>query len=210
MKKFQNYIYDKPRIEAFSDGVFAIIITLLILEIKVPEIEPQANFHDTVFAIWTLKAKIISWAISFLMVGVGWLQHHNLLHMTRKVDLAMIWLNLFILMTFCLVPFTTAMMGDNPMNPTLISIFGIELGLAAFCMCLLYWYVYEFQLKETYDKKSVHKHVILSSIFGPLLYTVAALTAFINPYLAYTLFCILPLAFIFPMDKENLNDYDKH
>ena len=205
MKKFQSYIYDKHRTELYSDGVFAIIITLLVLEIKVPEIPHNADVFTAITTIWMLKSKIISWVISFLMVSVGWTQHHNILHMSKKADLAMIWLNIFILMTFCLVPFTAALMGDNPMNATAISLYGIALAISSFFMCLMYRYICKYQLKDSYDKKSVRKNVKIAIVLGPLLFIVAALSAFISPYISYIIYALIPIAFIFPLDKENVN-----
>jgi uncharacterized membrane protein len=206
LKKFQKYIYPKSRIEAFSDGVFAIIITLLILEIRIPVLKKDGTVRDAIHELWELRAMIIGWGISFIMVGVGWLQHHNLLHMAKKIDLAIIWFNLLVLMAFCLVPFTAGFMGENSFNAVAIASFGIELGAAALMLCIMYWYIAKYQLKENYEGKEVRRNVFKSMIAGPMLYTLAGLSAFIHPLIAYTLYALLPFAFLFPMDKEIFNE----
>lgn len=106
-------------------------------------------------------------------------------------------------MTFCLIPFTSALMGDNPLNPTTVSLYGFALALSSFCMCLMYRYIAKFQLKDNYDSKIVHQNVKKAIILGPLLFMIAALSAFISPYIAYVIYGIIPVVFIFPLDQEH-------
>ena len=204
--KFGKYIYEKNRVEAFSDGVFAIIITLLVLDIKVPDFEKNQKMGDAISLLWEQRSEIFSWALSFLMVGVGWMQHHNIIHMAKRMDLGMIWINLFTLMGFCLVPFTMKMMAVYPLDPAVITLFGMDLALTTLTMCWMFRYIWKYELKSTYDYKVTGRHVTFTFIAAPVLYTVASLSAWLSPYLSYSIFILLPVCFIFPLDKEVTSD----
>src|SRR5436309_2729256 len=108
-EKFRQFVYEKNRVEAFSDGVLAIVITLLILEIKVPRAGEMHTMREVVNVLWLQRGEFAGWLISFLMVGLAWVQHHNLIYMTRKFDLAMLWINLLFLGSVCLIPFTSGL-----------------------------------------------------------------------------------------------------
>jgi len=114
----------KTRLEAFSDGVIAIIITIMVLEMKVP--------HD---AEWSGLVKLwpvfLSYVLSFVNVGIYWNNHHHMLHAVQKVDGAMLWANLHLLFWLSLMPFTTGWMGENHFAPLPMAIYGVDLLMCA-------------------------------------------------------------------------------
>src|SRR5512137_1201144 len=118
----------RNRLEAFSDGVLAIIITIMVLELKAP--------HGTrLAALWSLSPIFASYVLSFLYVGIYWNNHHHLLHSVREVSGGILWANLHLLFWLSLFPFTTAWMGENHLASTPAAIYGVVLFMAA----LAYW-----------------------------------------------------------------------
>jgi uncharacterized membrane protein len=106
---------NKSRLEAFSDGVIAIIITIMVLELKVPHGESWADLLN----LWPV---FLSYALSFVFVGIYWVNHHHMIHMVKRVDARMLWANLHLLFWLSLIPFVTAWMGENHFarNPTIL------------------------------------------------------------------------------------------
>ena len=120
----------KGRLEAFSDGVIAIIITIMVLEMKVP--------HDTSpAALWQLAPVFGSYVLSFVFVGIYWNNHHHLLHATKTVDGRILWANLHLLIWLSLIPFVTGWMGENHFETLPVALYGTVLllcGLAYFTL----------------------------------------------------------------------------
>src|SRR5262249_25950995 len=100
------------RIEAFSDGAFAIVVTLLVLELKVPVLKDHASTRELVHALAEHVPKFLSWLISFIIVAKFWLNHHHLLGLARHSDYALIWMNALFLLLQSFIPFPTALMGE--------------------------------------------------------------------------------------------------
>src|SRR5215203_6718887 len=119
----------KGRLEAFSDGVIAIIITIMVLEMKVPHGDTSPA------ALRPLVPVFLSYVLSFVYVGIYWNNHHHMLHMTRHVSGAILWANLHLLFWLSLVPFTTGWMGENHFAPTPTALYGVMLLMAG----VAYW-----------------------------------------------------------------------
>src|SRR5437588_12370756 len=120
----------KSRMEAFSDGVLAIIITITVLELRPP--------HGA--SVWVLKPVIpvfLSYALSFLYVGIYWNNHHHLLQATQHVSGGVLWANLHLLFWLSLTPFTTGWMGENPFSPWPVALYGALLSLAGIAYFIL-------------------------------------------------------------------------
>jgi uncharacterized membrane protein len=108
----------------FSDGVFAIVVTLLVLELKVPVLQDRRGTSELGHQLVALLPEFLSWLISFIIVCKFWLNHHHLLTFVRHVTYGMIWLNSIFLMGQSFIPFPTALMGEYPMNALAVSLFG--------------------------------------------------------------------------------------
>jgi len=121
---------DKNRLEAFSDGVMAIIITIMVLEFKVP--------HDTSWqSLWQLWPVFISYALSFVFVGLYWSSHHHLFHLASKVNNKILWANMLGLFSLSFTPFATAWMGENTFSSTTVAFYAIILTLCVVAYLLL-------------------------------------------------------------------------
>src|SRR6188768_3155584 len=115
---------DTGRLEAFSDGVLAILITIMVLELKVP--------HGTdLAALRPLLPVIISYVLSFVYLGIYWNNHHHMLHVTERVTGGMLWANLHLLFWLSLVPFVTAWMGENNFAARPVALYGVVMFCAA-------------------------------------------------------------------------------
>jgi uncharacterized membrane protein len=121
---------NKGRMEAFSDGVLAVIITIMVLEMKPPHETPLA-------AMRPLIPIFLSYLLSFVYIGIYWNNHHHLLHATQHVNGATLWANLYLLFWLPLIPFTTAWVGENQVNPWPVALYGIVLLLAGIAYFLL-------------------------------------------------------------------------
>jgi uncharacterized membrane protein len=200
--KFRYWKFSKFRLEAFSDAVFAIIITLLVLEIKVPHIEQPHNTNVMWQALWHLLPKIWSWVISFIFVGIMWLHHHNILRMATQADYGMIWINLLFLMAASFVPFPTAFAGEYPHQPMPLFLLCSAMSFTTLLFVWLYWYVAKFYLSDKYDPAKMMHNVRKSLLAGPLMYAIAAGITWFSVTIAYFIVFFVPILYILPLDKE--------
>lgn len=203
----QNY-FNKARIETFSDGIFAIIVTLLVLEIKVPHIEHSNSVQELSDALLQLLPKVFSWIISFLIVCVIWVNHHRLFQQLKVITHRIFWLNAFLLMWCSFIPFPTALMGDYFDNPVSLITFGIILSFMAFSFYLIRIHMIRnpILLEENVPLQAFKKATGKSLLFGPVLYLCGAAAGLVHPYLSFAIYLFIPLYFIFnysTSSKEN-------
>src|SRR5258708_7598119 len=123
--KFKQWKFDNKRLESFSDAVFAIVMTLLILDLKVPHINHPESAADVWKAILELKSVFFSWVVSFFFVALIWLHHHSMLSMSTKSDYGVIWINILLLFLVCLLPFPTSLMAEYPCSPMIVMFWGL-------------------------------------------------------------------------------------
>ncbi|WP_020602867.1 TMEM175 family protein [Spirosoma spitsbergense] len=193
-----NY-FSKSRVEAFSDGVFAIIVTLLVLEIKVPHIDHHESVAELTRGLYTLLPKFISWIISFLMVCVIWVNHHRLLNQIANITQAIFWLNSLLMLWCSFIPFPTALLGDYLNNPVASFVFGVVLALMSVTFTFIRWQAQRSTdiLQPNIDQVAFRKITRQSVLFGPVLYGTGALAGFLSPWLSITIFGFIPFYFIF-------------
>jgi uncharacterized membrane protein len=191
------------RIEAFSDGVFAIIITLLVLEIHVPQLQGLDISDALLHSLLAMAPKFLSYILSFTIVCIWWVAHHHLFHLLKKSDRGLLWLNSLFLLWLAFVPFPTAMMGDYPHERIAVMCYGAVTTLAGLSFsCMRYYVFYVGKLvDETIDRKLL-KRAMLKSAMNPILHAVAVLLALIDTRLAITLYVLLPLLFFIPSKLE--------
>jgi uncharacterized membrane protein len=199
--RFKDFLYEKNRLEAYSDAIIAIVITLLILELKAPHFDTN-NLHDSIEKIWELRTEFLGWLISFLLVGIYWFQHHNILHMTNKIDLKIVLINQLSLMGICLTPFTASLLGKNCTNPLSVTLFSAIFFLVSLTLCWLYAYIAKNYLKNTYNKTAVLKNVKLSYLVAPTFYLLAAIVCWFSLTLSFIILLLIPILFLFPLDRE--------
>ena len=179
----------KTRVEAFSDGVLAIIITIMVLELKVPhEVEMSA--------LKPIVPVLLSYVLSFIYVGIYWNNHHHLFHSTRQVSGRILWANLHLLFWLSLFPFTTAWMGENHLAPTPTAIYGFVLLMAAIA-----YYVLQRAIITQQGPGSLLASAIGSDWKGklsPALYCIAIPLAFVSPWIASSLYVFVALMWFIP------------
>jgi uncharacterized membrane protein len=188
------------RIEAFSDGIFAVAATLLVLDLKDIALPENPTPADIWHALVAQLPKFLSWLISFIIVCKFWLNHHHLLRLAKYANYGMVWLNSIFLMFQSLVPFPTSLMGEHPRNPLAVGLFGIVMAFNTLLFMLLYAYI----LRNLLNPKmagSEDPNVIRKSFIGPLSYLIGAAVAWYNTELAFVVYFITPLFFFVPVHK---------
>ena len=201
----KNY-FSKSRVETFSDGVFAIIVTLLVLEIKVPHIEQHDSTDELIKALIGLLPKFISWIISFFTVCVIWVNHHRLFKIFHVFNHGLFWWNAVLLMWCSFIPFPTAVLGDYPNNQTAVLLYGIVMMLMALTFSLMRIYVSNKKslFHPEIDLKKFKTGTIYSVVFGPVLYFAGAMVSLIHPYLSFAIYLGIAIYFIFPHATEDI------
>ena len=162
----------KNRLEAFSDGVLAIIITIMVLEMKVPHSEDLAALHS-------LLPVFLSYVLSFVYVGIYWNNHHHLLHAVRGVSGSVLWANLHLLFWLSLFPFVTGWMGENHFAPLPTAFYGFVLLMAGVAYWILTRTIISVEGKDSLLAKAVGKD--RKGNLSIVLYAVAIPVAFYNP-----------------------------
>jgi len=176
---------EKSRLEAFSDGVFAIVITLLILDIRFPEVD-YSQFKTTLIS---LLPRILAYVMSFIIIGVYWVTHHNSMHAMRKTDRSFLWLNILLLLCISFIPFPTSLLGRYPFQAGPIIIYGITLivcNVVGYLMILYVWYHPHLAVSE-FSKTYLRSHTPVY-IFVNVLYLCAILVAHPLPILSYLIY----------------------
>lgn len=194
----QKQTFGVGRVEAFSDGVLAIVITLLVLELKSPELHDPSSSAEAWQALVALGPKIASFLLSFLFVAVFWVNHHRFFHIVRRADWALLWLNNLLLLLLCAIPFPTAFLGDNPHNPVAVAVFAVLVMAAGLAFNTMWRLARRRNLIDpTVDLETI-KRAILRGVVGPGAYALAALLAPLAIPVSWTIFLIVPLFYAWP------------
>ncbi|MEX8546999.1 MAG: TMEM175 family protein [Mucilaginibacter sp.] len=196
---------NKNRLEAFSDGVFAIVITLLILNVKVPDVHITNNVQLN-HIIFAALPKLLSFGFSFLVIGIFWIAHHRIFSFAKVVDTPLLWLNLVYLMFNALVPFPASILADNFFLPTTILIYTGTLFLISMMHFIILEYIIRNEdVKHGALTKSVYRSAVRSAIFSPVCFLLAGASCFISAYLSL-FFIICALFFsIFIIGKNKVS-----
>jgi len=179
----------KGRFEAFSDGVLAIIITIMVLEMKVPHGE---SFE----ALRPMAPVFLSYVLSFVYVGIYWNNHHHMLHACSNVSGAMLWANLHLLFWLSLLPFATGWMGENHFAPLPSALYGLILLLAAIAYWILQQTIIAAQGADSVLKKAVGAD--WKGKLSPVLYIVGIATSFQLQWVAQALYVFAALLWLVP------------
>jgi uncharacterized membrane protein len=183
---------NRTRLEAFSDGVLAIIITIMVLEIKVP--------HSNDFAaLKPLIPVVISYILSFIYIGIYWNNHHHMMHTVTRVTGGILWANLHLLFWLSLVPFTTGWIGENHFAPIPMAVYGIVLLMAAIA-----YFILQAAIIQTQGEHSLLARAVGNDIKGkmsPILYLLAIGSNFISQWISGGLYVLVALIWLIP-DKR--------
>jgi len=179
----------KGRLEAFSDGVLAIIITIMVLELSVPH-EPT---FDALFALWPV---FVSYVLSFAYVGIYWNNHHHLFQVVRVVDGRVLWANLLVLFCLSLFPFGTAWMGETGFDSVPVAVYGVILLSAALAYYVLVRVLIRTQPRETRLAEAIGNDA--KGKISPIVYAIGIPVAFVAPWISFVMFAAVALLWIVP------------
>ncbi len=186
----------KNRLEAFSDGVLAIIITIMVLEMKIPH-------GDDLSALKPVIPVFISYVLSFIYVGIYWNNHHHMMHVVSKVNGKVLLANLHLLFWISLFPFSTAWIGENHFSKWPVALYGFILFMASVA-----WYILAQVLIRLHGDESTLAHAYGEDWKGKLssvIYLIAILIAFYMPIISFILYCVVAAIWILPdyrIEKE--------
>jgi uncharacterized membrane protein len=177
------------RLEAFSDAVIAIIITIMVLELSIPH---EGGWD----ALRPLVPKFLTYALSFVFLGIYWNNHHHLLQVVERVNGKILWANLHLLFWLSLTPFVTGWMGENGLAPPTVAAYGVVLLLAAIAYFILQTLILrahgpDFPLKAALGRD-------LKGRISPVLYVSAIVMAFVNEWIAVGIYVLVALMWLVP------------
>jgi uncharacterized membrane protein len=179
----------KGRLEAFSDGVIAVIITIMVLEMHAP----HAPTWQALTEVWPV---FLGYVLSFVYIGIYWNNHHHMLHATQRIDGSVLWANLHLLFWLSLVPFVTAWMGENYFAAVPTALYGAVMLMAA----IAYWILQQ-RILCVRDQDPLLASAIGSDLKGrlsPLLYLVAIASVVVSPWIACGIYALVAAIWIIP------------
>jgi uncharacterized membrane protein len=179
----------KGRMEAFSDGVIAVIITILVLELKVPH-------GESIDALAPVLPVFLSYVLSFIYVGIYWNNHHHMLHATRRVTGPVLWANLHLLFWLSLVPFTTAWMGENHFSAAPSALYGFVLLMAAIAYWMLQQRIIASEGGDSFLRKAIGGD--WKGKLSPVLYAIAIPMSFWTHWVAQAIYVFVALIWLIP------------
>lgn len=180
---------EKGRLEAFSDGVFAILITILVLELKIPH-------GETWEALKPLASIFLAYVLSFIYIGIYWNNHHHMLKATHRINGKILWANMHLLFWLSLFPFTTGWMGENHFAPLPTAVYGIVLLAAAIAYYILQSLIIREQGADSKLKEAVGKD--LKGKLSPVFYLAAIPLSFVNHWISTALYVLVALMWLIP------------
>ena len=185
----------KNRLETLVDGVFAIAMTILVLELRAPQTLGPGGLAQ---GLVDLGSRFATFLISFIVLGVYWFAHHQVFHFVLRVNRTLVWLNILFLMGIALVPFAASVMGAYTNDPIALSLYGGVLGLLATLGYLIWWYMSGDRglIEPGLDPALVHKVRVWLAI-GPVITPVAIAVSFVSTTVALLIYLTLPVVFIF-------------
>ena len=178
------------RLEAFSDGVIAIIVTIMVLDLHAPS-------QPTWSALMKIAPIFLSYALSFLVVAIMWVNHHHLIHAVREVTARLLWSNLNLLFWMSLIPFVTDFVGKNHREPMAVALYGLDLAL---CGCAFYLLRNELVRQESRDGnlRDYHENMQRKNAFSVALYFLSVPLAYVSIYASFFIFALIPAMYFLP------------
>lgn len=179
----------KGRMEAFSDGVIAIIITIMVLELKAPH-------GDSLSALRPLIPGFVSYVLSFIYIGIYWNNHHHMLQAAEKVNGRILWANLHLLFWLSLIPFVTGWMGENHFAALPVAFYGAVLLMAGLAYVILARALTKHHGKHSRLAVAIGRD--FKGIISVIVYAVAIPLSFLNPWIAFSLYVLVAIVWFIP------------
>lgn len=194
------------RIEAFSDGVIAIIITIMVFDLKLQETPTDKTVWSELIK---LAPKFISYAISFLILAIMWVNHHQLFHQIKHTDRKLLWYSIHLLFWMSVVPFGTNFIGSNPWLWQASFFYGIIFFMSALSFSMLRNYVNTNNLLHDNINKQAHLKIRNKNRIALSIYLLAASMSIISVYISFVLFLVVPAMYFIPEKISHLNTIEK-
>ena len=190
------------RIEAFSDGVFAVAITLLILEIKIPHLEMGESLWHSVLQLWP---KFMAYVVSFGVIGIFWMGHHIMFHYIKRSDRVLLWLNTVLLMFISAIPFAAGLIGEYRDDPAAVAVYGALLCATGLIFYITWAYAAHrhrlIRANMPADLVSLGHKAVLAA---PIIYAIAMVFAFVDPLISKIIYLLVPIAYLVPSPIDRL------
>lgn len=188
------------RIAAFSDGVFSIAITLLVLNLQVPKVTLQQllqnGLTEKVLALWP---NLLSYILSFVIIGIYWVAHHNMFHYIKRSNRPLLWINILLLMCVAFIPFPAALLGEYPLQRVSVVTYACSLILTNLMLSLLWWYATHNHRLVDDDIDPHFVHIVnRRNMTAPVVYLASIGLSFLNVELSLIVFFLFPLYYILP------------
>jgi len=186
------------RITALADGVFAIVMTLLVLGVEVPQVPDEQIADRLVYEVLLLWPRIAAYVVSFLVLGIYWMGHHTQFHFMDGVNRTSLWINIFFFMFVCLVPFTTQLVGHYTGQEVALALYGANL-IAISLMLLLHWhYAARAELLNPATEDAEMRNATRQILVGVAIFAAAIGVAFVDPRWSLLVFLLVPVLHILP------------
>ena len=187
----------KARIEALTDGIFATVMTVLVLGLKPPDVNLSESRLE--FEIMGLSSNILVYAFSFVVLGVYWIGHHNQFHYVKRTDRVFLWVNIIFLLTIGFVPFSTSLLGEYPFSPTAVRVYGANLAVTGLALYAVWWYATS---RHRLVEKDLDPHIVSlakrRTIIGPIVSLLGIGLSFLDTRISLLLYLLLIPFFIRP------------
>lgn len=187
------------RLEAFSDGVIAIIITIMVFDLKLNDVPSADMLHSELIK---LAPKLIAYVISFMMVAIMWVNHHQLLHQVKATDQKLLWHNIHLLFWMSLLPFCSNFLGANPWLPVATMIYSIILFMVALSFTSIRRYAVTHHLMHDSVYHQAHSKALKKNTVALTLYACSAVLGFISVYFSFCILLMVPTMYFIPQKSE--------
>lgn len=202
----KNFFISTSRIEAFSDGVFAIVITLLAFQFKVPKFTYGASLHTNFLELIKILPTLVGFIFSFFFVAVFWVNHHQLYHSIKEANRKLLWYNIHLLFWIAMLPFPIAMIGDHPEVEISAMSLGVVLLMSSFAAYLVRRYSYSTaKLVNEVLTEDSKQFGLKNNIIAIILNLIAIVAAIFSVYIAYSIYFIVLGLFSIPQKLEIKN-----
>ncbi len=187
----------KARVEALTDGIFATVMTVLVLGLRVPNINLPESSLET--EIMHLSPNILAYAFSFVVLGLFWVGNHNVFHYVKQTDRPFLWINILFLLTIGFLPFSTSLLGLYPLSPTAVRVYGANLAATGLALYAVWWYATS---QHRLVEKDLDPHVVSLAkrriIVGPVVSLLGIGFSFLDTRISLVLYLLLIPFFIRP------------
>ena len=181
---------DPSRLTALSDGVFAVALTLLVLDVKPPQVNPALLGS----AVLAMAPRLGIFALSFAIVTYYWVSHHSVFTYVRTTDRGLLWLNMLFLFTIVVLPFSAAVLADYPRTAPAIALYGANVALCSVALSVAWWYAVAKGLSIDVERVEL-RHVAVRTAVSPILALLGVAVSTIAPVISLVLFVAIPVAY---------------